>query len=275
MGHGLAAAGVAAFALSAYRHSRRAATILLETYAAMDEAVGKPSSRTGASSPRSSRASTSTPGGSTWISAGHPPPLVIRGGRRARPLADHPGAAPRRRHRTGARPTLACEALEPGDLAAALHRRTRPMRAAPDGADRFTLERREASSSSARRRPGQIAPETLRRLRHAIIGREGAELRDDATALLVEWRRRRRATGSTAADGPLTPSEARVARGVRLRARGFAVTSLAKRPCRIPESVCRRAGAGEQGAGHSRVLHRTEGTTMSTQSAPSGRHARP
>ena len=33
-----------------------------------------------------------------------------------------------------------------------------------------------------------VAPETLRRIRHAIIGREGASLRDDATALLVEWR---------------------------------------------------------------------------------------
>ena len=36
---------------------------------------------------------------------------------------------------------------------------------------------------------GQTAPETLRRIRHAIIGHEGVELRDDATALLIEWRR--------------------------------------------------------------------------------------
>ena len=41
MGHGLAAAGVAAFALSAYRHSRRRGFGLLETYAAMDDAVGE------------------------------------------------------------------------------------------------------------------------------------------------------------------------------------------------------------------------------------------
>lgn len=51
----------------------------------------------------------------------------------------------------------------------------------------FTIERlsefieREAAA-------GQTAPETLRRLRHAIIGREGTALRDDATALLLEWR---------------------------------------------------------------------------------------
>lgn len=41
MGHGLAAAGVAAFALSAYRHSRRHGRDLLGTYAAMNHAVGE------------------------------------------------------------------------------------------------------------------------------------------------------------------------------------------------------------------------------------------
>jgi hypothetical protein len=40
MGHGLAAAGVAAFAVAAYRHSRRQGCDLLETHAAMDQAVG-------------------------------------------------------------------------------------------------------------------------------------------------------------------------------------------------------------------------------------------
>ena len=51
----------------------------------------------------------------------------------------------------------------------------------------FTIERlsefieREAAA-------GQTAPETLRRLRHAIIGSEATALRDDATAVLLEWR---------------------------------------------------------------------------------------
>jgi hypothetical protein len=50
----------------------------------------------------------------------------------------------------------------------------------------FTIERlgqfieHEAAAS-------QIAPETLRRLRQAVIGREAGELRDDATAVLLEW----------------------------------------------------------------------------------------
>jgi hypothetical protein len=36
---------------------------------------------------------------------------------------------------------------------------------------------------------GQTAPETLRRLRHGIVDRQPGHLKDDATALLVEWRR--------------------------------------------------------------------------------------
>jgi serine phosphatase RsbU (regulator of sigma subunit) len=56
------------------------------------------------------------------------------------------------------------------------------------GGGLFTVERlgefieREAAS-------GQAAPETLRRLREAIIERHEGDLRDDATAVLVEWRR--------------------------------------------------------------------------------------
>jgi hypothetical protein len=50
----------------------------------------------------------------------------------------------------------------------------------------FTIERlsefieREAAG-------GRTAPETLRRLGHAVIGPEATELRDNATALLLEW----------------------------------------------------------------------------------------
>ena len=74
MGHGLAAAGVAAFALSAYRHSRRRGCGLLETYAAMDDAVGDqfPDERFVTAVIAQLDLET---GRLTWISAGHPPPL--------------------------------------------------------------------------------------------------------------------------------------------------------------------------------------------------------
>jgi hypothetical protein len=184
MGHGLAAAGVAAFALSAYRHSRRRGCGLLETYAAMDDAVrdqfpgeryvtaviGQLDLRTGCL---------------TWISAGHPPPLIVRDGRLTRTLSAPP-ATPLGIPLAGPRPVVAEEWLEPGDLLL-LYTDGLTEARHPDG-QMFTVAglgefiEREAAA-------GQIAPETLRRLRHAIVDRQPGALRDDATAVLVEWRR--------------------------------------------------------------------------------------
>jgi serine/threonine protein phosphatase PrpC len=184
MGHGLAAAGVAAFALSAYRHSRRRGYGLLETYAAMDEAVGEqfPDERyvTAVIALLDLRA-----GRLSWISAGHPPPLIIRDGRLSRTLTAPP-AAPLGIPLEGPSPVVAEESLEPGDLLL-LYTDGLTEARHPDG-QMFTVLglgefiEREAAA-------GQTAPETLRRLRHAIVERQPGQLKDDATAVLVEWRR--------------------------------------------------------------------------------------
>jgi hypothetical protein len=70
MGHGLAAAGVAAFALAAYRHSRRGGSDLLETYAAMDRAVGEQFPDSRATRPRQRAAAVDPSGPSS--AAAHP-----------------------------------------------------------------------------------------------------------------------------------------------------------------------------------------------------------
>jgi serine phosphatase RsbU (regulator of sigma subunit) len=184
MGHGLAAAGVAAFALSAYRHSRRGGCGLLETYAAMDDAV-----RDQFHDERYVTAVIAQldleMGRLTWISAGHPPPLIIRDGRLARTLSAPP-ATPLGIPLPSPRPVLAEESLEPGDLLL-LYTDGLTEARHPDG-QMFTVAglaefiEREAAA-------GQTAPETLRRLRQAIVDRQPGQLKDDATAMLVEWRR--------------------------------------------------------------------------------------
>ena len=184
MGHGLAAAGVAAFAVSAYRQSRRDGAGLLETHARMDAAVGEqfPDSRFVTAVIAELELDT---GRLRWVTAGHPPPVVIRGSRHVRTL-EAPPAPPLGVAFADRPPTVAEASLEPGDLLLFYTDGLTEARG-PDGR-MFTLEglsqfiEREAAA-------GQTAPETLRRLRHALIGRERAELRDDATALLVEWRR--------------------------------------------------------------------------------------
>ena len=62
---------------------------------------------------------------------------------------------------------------------------------APDG-QLFSVERL-AEFIERQAANGLPAPETLRRLRAAIIERGEGSLRDDATALLLEWRRTERA----------------------------------------------------------------------------------
>jgi serine phosphatase RsbU (regulator of sigma subunit) len=120
-----------------------------------------------------------------WISAGHPPPLLIRGGRMVKTL-DLTPSPPLGLQLAEVPPMKGRESLEPGDMVTlytdGLTEARRP------GGGLFTVERlgefieREAAS-------GQAAPETLRRLREAIVERREGDLRDDATAVLVEWRR--------------------------------------------------------------------------------------
>jgi len=184
MGHGLAAAGVAAFAVSAYRHSRRRGCGLLETYAAMDDAVGEQFPDERYVTAVFAQLDLET-GRLAWISAGHPPPLVIRHGRLARTLSAPP-ATPLGIPLHSPPPIVAEESLEPGDLLL-LYTDGLTEARHPDG-QMFTVAglgefiEREAAA-------GQVAPETLRRLRNAIVDRQPGQLKDDATAVLLEWRR--------------------------------------------------------------------------------------
>jgi len=184
MGHGLPAAGVAAFALSAYRFSRRTGKDLLETYAAMDEAVGDqfPGERFVTAVIAQLDVDT---GQLQWVSAGHPPPLIIRDGRGVRVL-EAAGTTPLGVPAPAGPPQVASESLQPGDLLLFYTDGLTDARG-PDG-ELFGMDgltafvEREAAA-------GLTAPETLRRLRQAVVRHDRSALRDDASALLVEWRR--------------------------------------------------------------------------------------
>jgi hypothetical protein len=184
MGHGLAAAGVAAFALAMYRNSRRARLGLTESYGTIDAAIAEqyPDSRFVTAVMVELEVSS---GRLRWISAGHPPPLLLRGGRLVKSLDVTPSPPAGMQLAIGT-PVVGHASLEPGDMVL-LYTDGLTESRRPDG-ELFTVERlgefieREAAG-------GHAAPETLRRLREAIIGRGEGTLRDDATALLVEWRR--------------------------------------------------------------------------------------
>jgi stage II sporulation SpoE-like protein len=128
-----------------------------------------------------------------WIPCGHPPPLLIRRrsvkelARTPRPplgLADAYARRGKGPYHTAA-PAPACtEKLEPGDRLLLYTDGVTEGRAA-DGTP-FGLERL-ADFIIRYSSVGLPAPETMRRLNHAIVEYQNGRLRDDATAVLIEW----------------------------------------------------------------------------------------
>lgn len=184
MGHGLTAAGAGAFALAAYRHSRRSGHDLEQTHAAMNRAVEEQYPDRRYVTALIAQLDLDS-GHLSYFTAGHPLPFIIRGNRHVitPPAIPVPPLGIGLPHRT---PSIHHVDLEPGDVLFLYSDGLTEARD-PDG-EQFTLERltdfviREAQA-------GHPAPEMLRRIRSTILGGARVELRDDASALLAEWRR--------------------------------------------------------------------------------------
>jgi hypothetical protein len=120
-----------------------------------------------------------------YVNAGHPAPVLLRGGKAVRELRDG-RRMPFGRIASWVRQPqeVGEEYLEPGDLLL-LHSDGVVEARDADGAE-FGVERlvELAERAAADRLP---APETLRRLAQAVREHRSSELRDDATLMLVEW----------------------------------------------------------------------------------------
>ena len=182
MGHGLEASRMANLAVGAYRHCRRLGLDLAETYTAVD--------RTLADQFDSERFVTGVlatldcaTGQVAWLSAGHPQPLVLRGAKMVGELSADP-ALP---FGMGGAPGVpAVTSLEPGDRV--LFFTDGVVEARSESGELFGKQRlgdllvRACADAS-------LPAETMRRLMHAVLAHQVATLKDDATLLLVEWRR--------------------------------------------------------------------------------------
>jgi serine phosphatase RsbU (regulator of sigma subunit) len=181
MGHGLPAGIMSTIAVAAYRNGRRRGDGLLETVALIDRAiethVGDGAYVTGVVAELDL-----VSGRLRWCTAGHPRPLLLRDGRIVRVLDQ--GAGIPFGLGLGTRPGIGEEALERGDRV--LLYTDGIVEARSETGDLFGVERfievvHRASSERA------VAPETLRRLIHAVVDHQFGALRDDATVLMVEW----------------------------------------------------------------------------------------
>jgi serine phosphatase RsbU (regulator of sigma subunit) len=181
MGHGLAAAGDASFAVAAYRAARRRGLGLHGIYEEMDAAIRRqPGDRYATAILAELDVSS---GRLRWLSAGHPPPLLLRDRKLLKVLDGQP-ATPLGVPFGDGQPLVSQEDLEPGDQIL-LYTDGVPEARLSDGSF-FTIERL-AEFIERQAAAGYATPETLRRLRHAILDHQHGKLQDDATALLVEW----------------------------------------------------------------------------------------
>jgi serine phosphatase RsbU (regulator of sigma subunit) len=178
-GRGLRAGLACAVALAAIRATRRAGRGLADQAGVADAALAEqfPDARFATAVLADLDVET---GRLRYLNAGHPPPLLLRGGRfvgeldrgRRMPLG------------VGDASAVAEETLEPGDRLLFYTDGVTEARTATG--DRFgrtrlvdEVERHETA--------GLPAPETLRRLAHAVIRHQPGTPADDATLMLVQW----------------------------------------------------------------------------------------
>ena len=182
MGHGLESTLLASVAVGALRNARRAGLTLSDTVQATDAVLSAQFGPGRFVTGIVAELDLDT-GWWRWATCGHPPALLVRGGRVVKVL-DAVMAVPLGlgMHQDGVE--LGAERLQPGDRLLLYTDGVVEARNA-DGVF-FGIERLAelVIRQNAAQRP---AAETLRRLNHTILAHQDGALQDDATTVLVEW----------------------------------------------------------------------------------------
>ncbi|GAA2707242.1 PP2C family protein-serine/threonine phosphatase [Actinoplanes palleronii] len=185
VGHGISASALTTLTLNSYRNARRSGLSLADTCRSIDKWIR--SQHPGAFVTALMAELDIPTGRYRRISAGHPAELFLRDGV-ALPSLPTPNTLPLGLGHMLTRPPTVIEVqLEPGDT---LVLYTDGITEARDAAgDLFGVDRLSAFLL-AELRQGAAAPEVMRRLIQTIVSYENDDLRDDATAAMLQWRRR-------------------------------------------------------------------------------------
>lgn len=182
MGHGVEAALLSALAVSAMRNARRSGADLHATTLAMDVAVAAHFGGDKFVTAIVGELDLAT-GWWRWITCGHPPALLLRGGQVVKEL-DDVVSAPLGLGLLGGDLPLGQERLQPGDR---LVLYTDGVVEARDAAGDFFGVHRLVELVTRQAASGRPVAESLRRLNHAILSHQVGTLQDDATTVIVEW----------------------------------------------------------------------------------------
>ncbi|HUR51556.1 MAG TPA: PP2C family protein-serine/threonine phosphatase [Mycobacteriales bacterium] len=186
MGHGLQSAQCAVFTVAAYRSARRSGLGLVEIMSSVDDALAAGFGGELFSTSVVAELDTKT-GALSWVNAGHPFPLLLRGGKVVKALEAEPrpplGLG---ELLPGHEAVLGHEQLEPGDIVLLYTDGVVEARS-PDGAF-FGIDRL-ADLIRTQLAGGLSAPETMRRVVRDLLAHHEGQLTDDATLLMLQWRR--------------------------------------------------------------------------------------
>jgi serine phosphatase RsbU (regulator of sigma subunit) len=185
MGHGVRAALIAALAVGSYRHDRRESHPLDRIHGVLDETLARHFDTSVFATGLLARIDLDT-GRMTWTNAGHPAPILLRGGSalgelhgaRTLPwgLATVTG--------TAGEPPTTTEMLEPGD--GVLFYTDGVVEAHLPGEDRFGVDR--LLDLATQHTSNQLEPEEIvRHLVRAVLDHKSEQLSDDATVVLFQW----------------------------------------------------------------------------------------
>jgi serine phosphatase RsbU (regulator of sigma subunit) len=187
MGHGLASAQLATLAVAAYRNARRANRSLTDTVTRISGALVEAFAGTVFSTAVLVELDTDT-GVLSWVNAGHPEPLLLRGGKVVRSLHTRP-TRPLGLRISGEPPVTDMAVgrvqLQPDDRVLLY---TDGVTEARSPTGDFFGERALVDLLVRNLADGLPTPETMRRVIRALLDHQQGQLTDDATLLLLEWR---------------------------------------------------------------------------------------
>jgi len=186
VGHGVMSALIAAVCVGSYRHDRRENRTLEYMHRNVDVAVADQFADMAFTTGQLARVDLDS-GRLTWTNAGHPLPLLVRGGQVIKELDCKPtlpwGLGMLAEPGSSA-PTVATTALEPGD--SVLFYTDGVVEAHMPGGEQFGVER--LADLIGQHAADELEPEEIvRRLVRAVLEHQDDHLADDATMVLVQW----------------------------------------------------------------------------------------